>query len=89
MTEFIDLIYCDCLNGAQILACAPMSACIKKGDLVCIDDMTGFYLVSRQITVAKDSDIYKFIIEGLGEPSKVTDKYSHQEIGGIENEYYY
>lgn len=89
MTEFIDLIYCDCSNGVQILACAPMSACIKKGDLVCIDDMKGFYSVSRQITVAKDSDIYKFIIEGLGEPSKVTDKYSRQEIGGIENEYYY
>lgn len=89
MTEFIDLIYCESLNGTQFLACAPMSACIKKGDIVCIDDMKDLYMVSRQVTIAKDSDIYKFIVEGLGEPSKVTDKYSRQEIGGIEDEQYY
>lgn len=86
MTEFIDLIYCASLNGMQFLACAPMSACIKKGDIVCIDDTKDLYMVSSQVTVAKDSDIYKFIVEGLGEPSKVTEKYSRQEIGGIENE---
>lgn len=86
MTEFIDLIYCASLNGMQFLAYAPMSACIKKGDIVCIDDTKDLYMVSSQVTVAKDSDIYKFIVEGLGEPSKVTEKYSRQEIGGIENE---
>ena len=89
MTRFIDLIYCSDLDGAEYLACAPMSACIKKGDIVCIDDMKDLYMVSCQVTVAKDSDIYKFIVEGLGEPSKVTDKYSRQEIGGIEDEQYY
>jgi hypothetical protein len=89
MTKFIDLMYCDCSNGAQILACAPTSAYISKGDIVCIDDMTGFYLVSRLITVAKDSDTYKFITDVLGTPSTVTDKYTHQEIGGIEDEQYY
>lgn len=89
MTEFIDLIYCRSLNGMQFLACAPMSACIKEGDIVCIDDTKDLYMVSCQVTVAKDSDIYKFIVEGLGEPSKVTDKYSRQEIGGIEDEQYY
>ena len=85
MTEFIDLIYCK-RNGMQFLACAPMSACIKKGDIVCIDDMKDLYMVSCQVTVAKDSDIYKFIVEGLGEPSEVTEKYSRQKIGGTENE---
>lgn len=86
MTEFIDLIYCEGLNGVQIIACAPMSAYIRKGDIVRIDEMKGFYLVSCQVTVAKDSDTYKFITEALYTPYTVTDKYSHKEIGGIENE---
>lgn len=86
MTEFIDLIYCEGLNDLQFLACAPMSACISKGDIIRIDEKKGFYLVSCQVTVAKDSDTYKFITDALGTPYKVTDKYSHQEIGGIENE---
>lgn len=81
MTEFIDLIYCSGLDDGQaVLACAPMSACIKKGDIVCIDGMTDFYMVLCQATVAKDSDIYKFITEVFGNLSKVTDKYSHREF---------
>lgn len=87
MTNFIDLIYCSGLNDGQVvLACAPMSAYIKKGDIVCIDGMTDFYMVLRQATVAKGSDIYKFITEVFGNPDKVTDKYSHQEIEDSENE---
>nr|DAP27619.1 MAG TPA: protein of unknown function (DUF4265) [Caudoviricetes sp.] len=85
MTKFIDLIYCEG-NGLQFLACAPMSAYISAGDIVRIDEKEGFYLVSCQVTVAKDSDTYKFITDALGTPYAVTDKYSHQEIGGIENE---
>ena len=81
MTEFIDLIYCSGLDDGQaVLACAPMSACIRKGDIVCIDGMTDFYMVLCQATVAKDSDIYKLIAEMHGNMCKVTDKYSHQEI---------
>ena len=81
MTNFIDLIYCSGLDDGQIvLACAPMSAYIKKGDIVCIDGMTDFYMVLCQATVAKGSDIYKLIAEMYGNMCKVTDKYSHQEI---------
>lgn len=86
MSNFIDLIYCSDLKGLQVLACAPMSAFIKKGDIVRIDEQKGFYLVSFQVTVMKDSDTYKFITDTLGNPYTVTDKYSHQEIGGTENE---
>lgn len=86
MTNFIDFIYCSNLKGRKILACAPMSACIKKGDIVCIDGMTDFYTVLCKASVAKASDTYKFIIEVFGNLDKVTDKYSHQEIEGIENE---
>lgn len=87
MTEFIDLIYCESLNGTQFLACAPMSAYISKGDIIRIDDeKKGIYLVLCQVTVAEDSDTYKFITDALGIPYAVTDKYSHQEIGGTENE---
>ena len=81
MTNFIDLIYCSGLDDGQaVLACAPMSAYIKKGDIVCIDGMTEFYMVLCQATVAKGSDIYKLIAEMYGNMCKVTDKYSHQEI---------
>lgn len=87
MTKFIELIYCENLNGLRILACAPMSAYISKGDIIRIDDeKKGIYLVLCQVTVAEDSDTYKFITDALGIPYAVTDKYSHQEIGGIENE---
>lgn len=99
MTEFIDLLCCSGLNGGQVLAYAPMSADIKKGDIVCIDRMTDFYMVIYHVTVVKDSDIYKFITEAFSDKYsdlyKVTDKFSHQEInrplfssgnGGSENE---
>ena len=80
MTRFIDLIYCLDLDGTEYLACAPMSEYIRKGDIVCIDGKQDFCFVSCKATVAKDSDSYKFITEALGEPNKVTEKYSHQEI---------
>ena len=80
MTNFIDLIYCSGLDGGQVLACAPMDAYIKKGDIVCIDGMSDFYIVLCQATVAKDSDIYKLIAEVYGDMRIVTDKYSHQGI---------
>ena len=87
MTRFIDLIYCSGLDDGQtILACAPMSEYIKKGDIVCIDGMSDFYMVLCQATVAKDSDIYKFITEVFGNLDKITDKYSHKEIEDSENE---
>lgn len=86
MTNFIDLIYCSGLDGGQVIACAPMSACIRKGDIVCIDGMTDFYMVTCQTTVAKASDTYKFITEVFGNLAKVTDKYSHQEVEDSENE---
>jgi len=86
MTNFIDLIYCDDLNSSQVIACAPMSAFIKKGDIVFINETKKFYFVTCNITVAKDSDTYKFITDALGNPYTVTGKYSHQEIGGTENE---
>lgn len=97
MTEFIDLIYCSGLDDGQVIACAPMSACIRKGDIVCIDGMTDFYMVLCQATVAKDSDIHKLITEAFCDKydclHKVTDKYSHQEIdvsllsGNVDSEY--
>ena len=99
MTEFIDLLYCSGVDGGKVLSCAPMSADIKNGDIVCIDRMTGFYMVINHVTVVKDSDIYKFITEAFSDKYsnlyKVTDKFSHQEInrplfssgnGGSENE---
>ena len=87
MTEFIDLIYCSKLyDGQDVLAYAPFGTYIGKGDIVCVDKMKGFFLVLCQVTVAKDSDTYKFITEALGTMYTVTEKYSHQEIGGSENE---
>ena len=99
MTEFIDLLYCSGVDGGKVLSCAPMSADIKNGDIVCIDRMTGFYMVINHVTVVKDSDIYKFITEAFSDKYsnlyEVTDKFSHQEInrplfssgnGGSENE---
>lgn len=81
MTNFIDLIYCSSSNNGQaVLAYAPMSACIRKGDIVCIDGMADLYMVTSQTTVAKASDTYKFITEVFGNLDKVTDKYSHQEV---------
>lgn len=81
MTEFIDLIYCYGLDDGQaVLAYAPFGTYIGKGDIVCIDGMTDFYMVLCQATVAKGSDIYKLIAEMHGNMCKVTDKYSHQEI---------
>ena len=84
MTNYIDLIYCSGLNDGQVvLAYAPM-AYISKGDIVCIDGMTEFYMVTCHASVSKDSDTYKFITEALGEKCdglhKVTDRYSHREI---------
>lgn len=87
MTNFIDLIYCSGLDDGQaVLASAPMSACIRKGDIVCLNGMTDFYMVTCQTTVAKSSDTYKFIIEVFGNLDKVTDKFSHQEIGDSDYE---
>lgn len=91
MSDFIDLIYCENFDGLHLLAWAPTIACISKGDMVCIDKQKGFFLVSYQITVWKDSDTCKFITEALGAPYTVTDKYSHQELvtsgnGDSENE---
>ena len=80
MTRFIDLIYCIDLDGTEYLACAPMSEYIRKGDIVCLNGKQDFYFVSCKATVEKDSDIYKFITKALGEPRKVTDKYSHKEV---------
>lgn len=90
MTEFIDLIYCSNLEGRKIIACAPMTAYIKEGDIVCIDRIKDYYLVSCKTGVSKDSDTYKFINEAFGDKydglHKVTDKYSHQEVEDSENE---
>ena len=87
MTEFIDLLYCsDGFGEGEILAWAPMNAYIRKGDLIRIEGVDYHYTVSCQATIQKDSDIYNLITEAFGEPKKVTDKYSHQEIGGNENE---
>lgn len=90
MTEFIYLLYCSGLDGGQVLACAPISTYIKKGDIVCLNGMTDFYMVLCKVTVAKDSDTYKFITEAFGDKydglHKVTDKYSHQEVEDSENE---
>lgn len=85
MTNYIDLIYCSGLDDGQaVLAYAPFCACISKGDIVCIDGMTDFYMVTCHASVSKDSDAYKFIAEALGEKCdglhKVTDRYSHREI---------
>ena len=84
MTNYIDLIYCSGLDDGQVvLAYAPMTY-ISKGDIVCIDGMTGFYMVTCHASVSKDSDTYKFITEALGDKydglHKVTDKYSHKEV---------
>ena len=84
MTNYIDLIYCSGLNDGQVvLAYAPMTY-ISKGDIVCIDGMTDFYMVTCNASVSKDSDAYKFITEALGDKCdclhKVTDRYSHREI---------
>ena len=84
MTNFIDLIYCSGLDDGQaVLAYAPMTY-ISKGDIVCIDGMTDFYMVLCKTCVSKDSETYKFITEALGDKCdglhKVTDKYSHKEV---------
>ena len=91
MNNYIDLIYCSGLDDGQaVLACAPMSAYIKKGDIVCIDGMTDFYMVLCKTCVSKDSETYKFITEVLGDKCdglhKVTDKYSHKEVEDSEYE---
>ena len=87
MSEFIELIYCSGLyDGPDVLAYAPFGTYIGKGDIVFIDGMKGFFLVSCQVTIAKDSDAYKFITEALGTMYTVAEKYSRKEIGGIENE---
>lgn len=90
MTEFIYLLYCSGLDGGQALACVPISTYIKKGDIVCLNGMTDFYMVLCKATVAKDSDTYKFITEAFGDKydglHKVTDKYFHQEVEDSENE---
>ena len=85
MTRFIDFIYCSGLDDGQaVLAYAPFGTYIGKGDIVCIDGMTEFYMVTCNASVSKDSDAYKFITEALGEKCdglhKVTDRYSHSEI---------
>ena len=85
MTRFIDLLYCSGLDAGQaVLAYAPFGTYIGKGDIVCIDGMTDFYMVTCNASVSKDSDAYKFITEALGEKCdglhKVTDRYSHREI---------
>lgn len=81
MNEFIDLIYCSGLDDGQaVLAYAPFGTYIGKGDIVCIDGMTDFYMVLCKATVAKDSDTYKLIAEMHGNMCKVTDRYSHREI---------
>lgn len=81
MTEFIDLIYCSGLDDGQaVLAYAPFGTYIGKGDIVCIDGMTDFYMVLCKATVSKGSDIYKLIAEMHGNMCKVTDRYSHREI---------
>ena len=84
MTNYIDLIYCSGLNDGQVvLAYAPMTY-ISKGDIVCIDGMTDFYMVLCKTCVSKDSETYKFITEALAykfdDLHKVTDKYSHKEV---------
>lgn len=91
MTNFIELIYCSGLDDGQaVLAYAPLGTCIGEGDIVCIDGMTYFYMVTCHVSVSKDSDTYKFITEAFGDKydglHKVTDKYSHQEIEDSENE---
>ena len=86
MSNYIDFIYCSDSEGTEYLACAPMSEYIMEGDIVCLNGMKDFCFVSCKATVAKDSDIYKFITEALGEPNKVTDKYSHREIEDSEYE---
>ena len=84
MNNYIDLIYCSGLNDGQVvLAYAPMTY-ISKGDIVCIDGMTDFYMVLCKTCVSKDSETYKFITEALGDKCdglhKVTDKYYHKEV---------
>lgn len=85
MNKYIDLIYCSGLDDGQaVLACAPFGTYIGKDDIVCIDGMTGFYMVICHASVSKDSDTYKFITEALGDKCdglhKVTDRYSHKEV---------
>lgn len=85
MSNYMDLIYCSGLDDGQVvLAYAPLSAYISKGDIVCIDGMTDFYMVLCKTCVTKDSETYKFITEALGDKCdglhKVTDRYSHKEI---------
>ena len=45
MTEFIDLFYCYDLDGAEYIACAPMIAYIRKGDIVCLHGKQDFCYV--------------------------------------------
>ena len=90
MTEYFDLICCSNLEGRKVLAFAPINAFIKEGDIVCIDNVKDYYLVSCKTCVSKDSDTYKFVTEAFGDTydglHKVTDKYSYEEIRGTENE---
>lgn len=91
MTNYINLIYCSGFDDGQaVLAYVPFGTYIGKGDIVCIDGMTGFYMVLCAVSVFKDSDSYKFITEALGDKCdglhKVTDRYSHMEVEDSENE---
>lgn len=91
MTNYIDLIYCSGLDDGQaVLAYAPFGTYIGKGDIVCIDGMTDFYMVTCNASVMKDSDTYEFITEAFGDKfdglHKVTDKYSHRKVEDSENE---
>ena len=86
MTNYIDLIFCKRFSGEKVLAYAPMNEFIKKGDIVRISEMAGYFIVKCTVTVSKDSEVYNFIIEALGEPNKVTDRYSHKEIEDSEDE---
>lgn len=89
--EFVDLLYCESENGnisesRNIIAVAPMSADVREGDIVRIDGESDLFFVSRAVTVMNGSDVYKFIVNAIDIPYRVTDKYSHHEIGGTENE---
>ena len=86
MTNYIDLIYCKRLSGEKVLAYAPLSEFINKDDIVRISKMEGFFFVICKVTVTKDSDTYKFITEVLGEPNKVSDRYSHREVEDSEDD---
>jgi hypothetical protein len=68
MTEFIDLIYCSGLDDGQaVLAYAPFGTYIGKGDIVCIDGMTDFYMVTCHASVSKEQEQTLFFSEEVCE----------------------